>query len=398
MKRSSLLIIGFMVLFIAELLRIYFIMPFPGSQKYNTVQIAYFLSKYIWWFRVLGLILFVPPMLYIFSNSRLRKKILLTFFVLLYGSVFYFFNFKFQADKMFYQPRNKILATVAANKVDSTKLVIGVALNGEAKAYPIEIIGYHHQVQDSIGGQPVMITYCTVCRTGRAFSPFVNGKPEKFRLVGMDHFNAMFEDATTKSWWRQATGKAVAGSLKGNALKEISSEQISLAAWIRKYPNTTILQPDADFANQYKDLEGFDNGTIKSGLEKRDTASWQFKSWVIGVEVNGQAKAYDWNELVKQRVINDTFQNLNLVLVLENDNRSFHVWNRQVNAQGLQFTYEKITESLRDNTNSVWNMEGLCIEGNLKGNKLAAVPAYQEFWHSWQSFHLGTTKYLPEKK
>lgn len=394
MKRSLLLITGFIILLATEILRVYFIMPFPGSQKSDTIQIAYFISNYIWWIRAVGLIIFIPPMIYVFRNSKWWRKILLALFVLLYGFVFYMFNFKFLADKMFYQPRTKVLATVAANKVDSTKLVIGVNIKGEAKAYPVEIIGYHHQVVDSVGGEAVMVTYCSVCRTGRVFSPFVNGKLETFRLVGMDHFNAMFEDATTKSWWRQATGKAVAGSLKGTALKEIASEQMTLSAWIRKHPNTTILQPDSVFAKQYKDLEGFDEGTINSGLEKRDSGSWQFKSWVIGVEMNGHAKAYDWNDLVKQRVINDTFQNKPLVLVLENDNRSFHVFNRQLNTMLLEFRFDAASQTLKDATsNSAWNMNGECIEGILKGNRLSAIQAYQEFWHSWESFHPATTKY-----
>ncbi|MFX5562960.1 DUF3179 domain-containing (seleno)protein, partial [Acinetobacter baumannii] len=64
-------------------------------------------------------------------------------------------------------------------------------------AYPIQFIGYHHQVVDTVGGEPIIATYCTVCRTGRIFSSTVDGVPEKFRLVGMDHFNAMFEDART---------------------------------------------------------------------------------------------------------------------------------------------------------------------------------------------------------
>jgi len=394
MRRGLLLITGLLILFAAEILRVYFIMPFPGSQKADTIQIAYFLNNYIWWFRILGLILIVTPMLYIFRNSRWWKKIFLAFFVLLYATVFYFFNFKFLADKMFYQPKNKILATVAENKVDSTKLIIGVSMNGEAKAYPIEIIGYHHQVQDTIGGSPVMVTYCSVCRTGRVFSPFVNRRFQNFRLVGMDHFNAMFEDAETKSWWRQATGIAVAGPLKGTALKEIAAEQMSLAAWLRIYPNTTILQPDNVFAKQYEGLEGFDEGTINSSLEKRDSASWQFKSWVVGLEISGHAKAYDWNDLVKQRVVNDTFQNTALVLVLENDNRSFHVWNRQVNDKLPEFIFDAASQTLKDNiTNSVWNMDGECIEGTLKGNSLSPVQSYQEFWHSWQSFHPGTIKH-----
>jgi hypothetical protein len=48
------------------------------------------------------------------------------------------------------------------------------------------------------------------------FSPVVDGRSETFRLVGMDHFNAMFEDASTHSWWRQANGEAIAGPSKGS--------------------------------------------------------------------------------------------------------------------------------------------------------------------------------------
>ena len=394
MKRTLLLVTGLLLLLATEILRVYFIMPFPGSQRSNTIGIAYFLNNYIWLFRILGLILFVPAMVYVFRNGKWWKKILLGIFVVLYGAVFYMFNFKFLADKMFIQPKNKILATVATNTVDSNKLIIGVVINNKANAYPIEIIGYHHQVQDTMGGEPVMITYCSVCRTGRVFSPFVNGKFEQFRLVGMDHFNAMFEDETTKSWWRQVSGVAIAGPLKGSALKEIPSEQMRLGAWIRKYPNTLIMQPDAAFVKQYQGLEGFDEGTINSSLEKRDSASWQFKSWVVGVAKDGHAKAYDWNELVKQRLINDTFQDMPIVLVLENDNHSFHVWNRQVNDKLLNFSFESNTQTLKDTaSNTVWNMNGECIGGELEGVRLAAVQAYQEFWHSWQSFHPETGMY-----
>ena len=269
MKRTLLLIFALLFLFAVEILRVYFIMPFPGSQRANTIDIAYFIGKYIWWFRLIGFVLLIPLAWHALKNARLWKKIFLTFFIFLYAGVFYLVNFMFLADKMFYQPKNKILVPVAASKVDSSKLVIGITINGQAKAYPIEIIGYHHQVQDTVGGEPVMVTYCTVCRTGRVFSPFVNGKFQHFRLVGMDHFNAMFEDEDTKSWWRQATGIAITGPLKGTALKELPSQQLRLGVWIRQYPNTLILQPDSAYTNQYKGLEGFDAGTINSGLEKK---------------------------------------------------------------------------------------------------------------------------------
>jgi hypothetical protein len=243
-----------------------------------------------------------------------------------------------------------------------------------------------------------MVTYCTVCRTGRAFSPFIKGQYQQFRLVGMDHFNAMFEDENTKSWWRQATGEAIAGPQKGNVLNELPSEQMELQAWIRKYPDTKILQPDSSFTKKYEQLEDFDMGTIDSHLEKRDSASWQFKSWVVGVLINAKAKAYDWNDLLQYKLINDSLNAVPLVLVVEKDSASFHAWNRTVNGRVLDFMVNENDDIIKDiNTGSSWNMDGLCIEGELKGQQLAVVPAYQEFWHSWQQFRPGTTKYLAGK-
>jgi hypothetical protein len=390
--KKLLLVLGLILLFAVEILQVYFIMPFPGSQKANTIDIAYFLHNYIWYLRIGSLVLIVIGLINSFSRWKKTRKIVFVLLAFLYCFIFYKVNFQFLADKMFYQPKNKNLVSVSDNRVTSDKLVVGVTINKKSKAYPIEIIGYHHQVQDTIGGEPVMVTYCTVCRTGRVYSPFVNGKKESFRLVGMDHFNAMFEDSTTKSWWRQVNGEAITGPLKGQLLKEIPSEQMSLAVWMRLHPNTLIMQPDSLYKDEYADLVGFDNGTIKGSLEKRDSASWQFKSWVIGVEHNKISRAYDWNELVKKRVINDSLPQLPVVLVLESDSASYHVWNRSVNNQSLEFIIDNNT--LKDiTTNSVWNFNGVCVFGPMAGQELKPVQASQEFWHSWQTFHPKTSLY-----
>jgi uncharacterized protein DUF3179 len=384
---------GFVLLFAVEILRVYFIMPFPGSQHKDTIGLAYWISNNIFWIRIVALLLIAYALMRTFQQWKVWQKILLVLLLAFYAVIFFFFNFRFEADKMFHQPKNKNFASGANNKIDSNKLVIGVAINGEAKAYPIQIIGYHHQVRDTVGGTSVMVTYCTVCRTGRAFSPIVNGKEESFRLVGMDHFNAMFEDATTKSWWRQATGVAISGPLKGTALKEIPSKQVTLAAWLRQYPNSTTLQPDTLFKRHYDSLADYDKGTIDGDLEKRDSASWKMKSWVVGVLDGEQAKAYDWNEVTKNKIIQDSLSGLPLIIVLEKDTASFHVWNRSVNGNPLQFNKEINAELFTDaNTHSSWNMNGECVDGVLKGQKLQPIQSYQEFWHSWSTFHPNTTK------
>jgi hypothetical protein len=391
--KKLLLTAGLLLLFAAEILRVYFIMPFPGSQHKNTVALAYLISDNIMLIRILALALIILPLLNVFKTGKIWLRIVLSSILVLYAVVFFFLNYRFDADEMFLQPKQKVFAAPNADTTDKNELVIGVAINGEAKAYPIRIIGYHHQVMDTVGNTPVMITYCTVCRTGRVYSPFVNGKKASFTLVGMGHFNAMFEDVATGSWWQQATGKVVAGPLKGTALTELTSRQLTLAAWLREYPYSQVMQPDPSFNEDYNDLAGYDRGTIKGGFEKRDSASWKRKSWVVGVTLNNTSKAYDWNELVKTKVINDLIEGLPVVLALEKDTASFHVYDRLVNGLILNFDKGNDDVFIDENTRSTWNMDGLCVAGTMKGQQLNRVQSYQEFWHSWSTFHPNTTKY-----
>jgi hypothetical protein len=384
--RATRLFFGLLLLFAIEILRVYWIMPFPGSQHSNTIGVAYFLNNNMLWLRIIGLIVVIPPLLYFFRKGRLWMKLLLTLPLLLYGIIFYFFNFRFLADKMFYPPKEKLFAGFQANTPNKDRLVIGVALNGEAKAYPIGIIGYHHQVRDTVGGQPIMVTYCTVCRTGRVYSPVLNGRYQSFRLVGMDHFNAMFEDQDTKSWWQQATGVAIAGPLKGTRLTEIPSAQMPLSEWQFLHPNSLTLQPDPNFTARYENLKGYDEGTIPGSLEKRDSASWKFKSWVIGVDLNGRSKAYDWNGILKQRVIRDSIGHTSILLTVLPDNKTFFVF---AIPDSLDLRYDPVNGNIGDWINS-WSLDGICLTGPHKGQRLPAVQAYQEFWHSWRTFHPGT--------
>jgi hypothetical protein len=192
----------------------------PGSQEMNSLDVAYFLHTYRWYFRIILALMIALGLIRAF---QIKHKWIPALALLVVLSVIYTFNFEMLAEKIFKQPENLTFKPQEENILNDSSIVIGVEHNGEAKAYPVRYISYHHQVQDTIGGKPMIITYCNVCRTCRVFEPTVNDHYEKFRLVGMDHFNAMFEDATTKSWWRQATGEAVAGPLTGITRSRIHS-------------------------------------------------------------------------------------------------------------------------------------------------------------------------------
>jgi len=363
-------------------------MPFAGSQVSDTVEYAYMLDRWVVWIRIVVLLIAFWGLVAVFKRGRTWERIVLPVLLTVYAVVFLVTNYRLPADKIFYQPVNKVFSTADDSTMDKTKLVIGVVVDGEARAYPIQLIGYHHQVVDTLGKTPVMVTYCTVCRSGRVFSPMINGKQESFRLVGMDHYNAVFEDATTKSWWQQATGVSITGPLKGYALKEFPSSQMTLAAWLREYPNSLVMKPDTLFMDHYFNLEDYDKGTMHSALVRRDTASWQHNSWIVGVANSDGSKAYDWNELLQKRIIQDSVDKMPILLAIERDSASFHVYDRRLGDELLSFRISGDGDLLTDaNTNSSWNMDGVCVAGALKGKRLAPVQSYNEFWHAWRNFN-----------
>ncbi len=367
--------IGSFGLILFEIANVYFIMPMPGSQQMNSIDLAYSLFSYRWFLRIFFSVLILTGLV----KSSWKRKWVPFIQLALIAAVIYMTNFKMAADAMFQQPKQLIMAKTSENKVDSNRLVIGVTLNEQSKAYPIQYIGYHHHVQDTLAGKPILVTYCTVCRTGRVYEPIINGKHETFRLVGMDHFNAMIEDATTKSWWRQATGEAITGKLKGTTLPELMSTQTSLAKWIELYPQTLIMQADPSFVKQYDTSFRFESGKSKSKLTGTDSLSWKKKSWVIGIQPGKETKVYDWNKFKESRIIHDTLNHLPVLVILSKDQISFFAF--ELPADDAIFTISNDTILLNGKKYQI-NGKGIDTNFNLK-----PIQAYQEFWHSWKSFH-----------
>lgn len=374
--------LGITGLILFEIANVYFIMPMPGSQRMRSIDLAYFLYTWRWAFRI-GFALLALAGIFAAWRAKGWRKWFVPGLLVLAGGVVYATNFEMAADSMFQQPNTLTLKPAAQNKVDLRRLVVGVEINGQAKAYPIQFIGYHHQVRDTVGGRPVLVSYCTVCRTGRVFSPFVDGEPETFRLVGMDHFNAMFEDKTTGSWWRQANGEALVGPRQGATLPELESQQMPLRAWLRLHPASLVMQADTIFSDKYSKEFKYENGSSRKELTGTDSLSWRDKSWVVGLTVGRESKAYDWNRLRRERIVNDTLGGKPIVLALAADRASFFAFERPDAATRFGLRRDSLLA-----TGHAYALSGRGAMGSLK-----KVPAYQEFWHSWRTFHPATGRY-----
>lgn len=381
MKR--LFYLGLLGLAVFEIANVYFIMPMPGSQRLNSLELAYFLHRWRWALRAVFGLMIIAGARDAFRVSRLVWPVAAAAAV---GAIALVFNFKMSADHMFHEPINPVYRGHEDNKVDADAMVIGVEFNGHARAYPVRFIVYHHQVRDTVGGRPVMVTYCSVCRTGRVFDPVVDGQPETFRLVGMDHFNAMFEDATTGSWWRQVSGEAVTGKRKGTELAALPFTQLTLKRWFELYPDGQVLQADGTDPKKFDAKGGFERGEGKSDLTRTNPKSWEEKSWVLGVEVGPITKAYDWNRLKKEHVINDDVGGVPVVLALAGDDRTFVAFERP-NAQHFTLDGENLVSD-----GARFDFSGRPATASSRSSRLKSVRASQEFWHSWRTFHPRTLR------
>lgn len=374
--------VGALLLTLFEVANVYFIMPMPGSQRMRSIELAYALYSWRWAVRGAAGLLMLSGALAAWRVTGWRRWLAPALLVVV-TAVTYLFNFRMSADRMFRQPTVVRLEPAARNRVAMDRLVVGIEVDGEARAYPLQYIGYHHQVRDTVAGRDVLVSYCTVCRTGRVFLPVVEGATETFRLVGMDHFNAMLEDRTTGSWWRQANGEAVIGPRRGTTMPELPSRQVTLRQWLALYPHALIMQADSLFLDEYSKDYAYERGTSRKALTGTDTASWADKSWVVGMTVGGVSRAYDWNHLERVRVINDVIGTTPVVLVLASDSASF-------------FAFE------RPDAATVFGVDGdslaagdarFAFNGKGPAGALVALNASQEFWHSWRTFQPATDQY-----
>lgn len=378
--------LGIIGLIVFEFLKVYFIMPLPGSQQWASLDFAFALHQNRWLIRA-SLILLV--LFGLRSSFDVTRKWIPLLSIILTGLGVVLLNFKMSADAMFREPNHVNFLSKKDFKGGDSTLVVVIGDEVEAKAYPVRYLVFHHQVRDQLKGNEVMVTYCSVCRTGRVYLPKVNGEPEKFRLVGMDYFNAMFEDSRTGSWWQQATGKAIAGPLKGQKLEEIEMLQMSASSFFRSFPQGKIMDADPDFISSYDTLGKYELGKSESKLTGTDPFSWNEKSWVVGINHEGDSKAYDWNELKEAKAIRDSLGKKEIIILLHQDFQSFIAFELPAGTKEFRWTGETLFLD-----SAAFSFVGKSETGEFPD--LIRIKAYQEFWHSWNSFQPKTQKFSIE--
>ncbi len=123
--------------------------------------------------------------------------------------------------------------------------VVSLQINGDARAYPLQVLTWHEIVNDTVGGKPVTVTYCPLCNAAIAFAREVNGKLLDFGTTGLlRNSDLVMYDRQSQSWWQQFTGEAIVGEMLGTKLELVPARLESFALFRQRYPQGKVLVPN----------------------------------------------------------------------------------------------------------------------------------------------------------
>jgi Protein of unknown function (DUF3179) len=262
-------------------------------------------------------------------------------------------------------PRDGIPAIDRPQFVNASKVnflrdddrVLSVGIDNEARAYPLRILNWHEIVNDQIGDRPIAVTYCPLAGAGIVFDRRVNGRKLSFGVSGLLYqSDLVMYDRETQSLWPQIAMKAVSGVQAGAELRWVPSENMAWHAWREAYPHGKVLSTTTRYARDYTHdaYAGYARSSETMFPLRWTRTELGKKDWVIGVIVNGQAKAYPV-ELVKQNTpIEDKIRNEQIRI-----------------SYGTAASKPEVTRSAN-------------------GEPIASTMAY---WFAWQAFYPSTELY-----
>jgi len=311
------------------------------------------------------------------------------------------------------EPRFQTIAQ-ADSWLEPQEPVILFESGGDARAYPLQILVWHEIVNDVVGGEPVLITFCPLCNTAIAFARNVNGRVLEFGTTGrLRYSNLIMYDRQTETWWQQATGEAVAGELTGTQLEFLPAPIIAWDQFKRAYPTGTVLSRETGYVRPYGEnpYVGYDDINNTPFLYQGPATPGQLAPMarVLALDLNGEVVAFPFDTLETERAINDvvggeavvvfwapgTASALDSVaLAAGRDVGTAAAYSRTVNGRALTFAFDG-SAFVDQETGTGWDILGQAVDGELAGERLTPVVAVNHFWFSWVAFKPETRVYQP---
>jgi hypothetical protein len=136
----------------------------------------------------------------------------------------------------------RVITNEEASYMTADELTFGAEINGEARSYPHRILDHHELANDVLGGEPVALANCTLCRTGVLFSRVVSGEILDFQTSGLlRNSNKVMVDTQTDTLWNQLTGEAIVGELEGTVLDRFPITVTTYGDWVAEHPDSGVI-------------------------------------------------------------------------------------------------------------------------------------------------------------
>jgi hypothetical protein len=227
----------------------------------------------------------------------------------------------------------------------------------------------------------------------------LDGRVLHFHLAGINNQNFIMRDEETGSWWQQVTGEAILGPLKGRRLKAVLHDELSFKLWKQEKPQGRVLRPDERVAaaGQYAPADWEERIAKLPVVTEKTDERLEARALVVGISLNGKAKAYPLDALRKQNPLIDTVGETPVLLVVGDDQKSVRAFERTLDNRKLEFFIKPGTNPLQlidAETGSEWDFAGTATSGPLTGQQLRKVAVLNDYWFDWQLYHPETTVYL----
>ena len=290
----------------------------------------------------------------------------------------------------------KLITAAEAGYLGEANLVFGVSINGDSRAYPLRIMGWHEMFNEVIGGVPVALAYCTLCGAGILFETTGN-PPNKPFVFGSSGFlyrsNKLMFDRATDSLWNQFTGEPVSGPLVDSGIKLKRRPVIitSWGEWKKTHPDTKVLSNRTGFQRDYGEgvvyREYFRSTDLMFPALAGDESRVRRKDYVFGVTDVGATKAWPLDVFKPDllgsvgKVINDIVGTRNLVLIGDASTRSVRAYDRG----GDTFTAIVGSDKLAG-PGGEWSLTEDALSGP-GGQKRERVAGHISYWFAWNNYY-----------
>ena len=297
--------------------------------------------------------------------------------------------------------------------------VIGVVINDDARAYPINVLSVHEIVNDMVGGEPVAVTWCPLCYSALVFSRWVEGadQPLSFGVSGkLLHETLVMFDRESDTLWSQLYGAAVDGELKGARLAFFPSTFTEWSVWKEEHPESKVLSKEATcaqyncgaFSGNAAGAYGFDpyesyyatsdSGVINDNIPRSDEVLGTPKERVLGVRVGGVARAYPYDVLNTNPIVNDEINGLPVLVWFDPASQTGAAFSRRLGEQTLNFVLDPFDPRflIDEESGSRWQAtSGTAVDGRLEGAELPALIATSAFAFGWFDYFPSSDAYRP---